>query len=122
MPDLKKELTTISSHDRILSMLQYTIGEIKGRQHKFVPNQAIEIDFQGDSDKDIEANVLFLVEDGKVKIGKPYLKEKMTLQRLENIKGKKVRVAKFHAKSNDRRVVGIRPKLTKVMLVVKRAS
>lgn len=101
------------------SMLQYAICEISGRQHKLVPNQAIEIDFQGDSDQDIEANVLFLSLDGKVKIGKPYLKEKLMLKRLENIKGQKVRVAKFHAKSNDRRVVGIRPKLTKVILAVK---
>lgn len=99
-------------------MLQYAICEIGGRQHKLVPNQAIEIDFQGDSDQDIEANVLFLVMDGKVKIGKPYLKEKLTLKFVENIKGEKIRVSKFHAKSNDRRVVGIRPKLTKVILAV----
>ncbi len=99
-------------------MLKYAIVEISGKQYKFIPSQEMEIDFQGESDKDIEANVLFLVMDGKVKIGKPYLKEKLTLKRLENIKGKKIRVSKFHAKSNDRRVVGIRPKLTKVVLSV----
>lgn len=99
-------------------MLNYAICEISGKQYKFIPNQEMEIDFQGESNQDIEASVLLLAEDGKLKIGKPYLKQNLTLKRLENIKGAKIRVSKYHAKANDRRVVGLRPKLTKVILSV----
>lgn len=97
-------------------MLNYAICEISGKQYKIIPQKALEIDFQGEFDKDIEASVLFLVEDGKIKIGKPYLKEKITLKRVENIKGEKVRVSKFHAKANYRRTIGFRPKITRVIL------
>lgn len=101
-------------------MLQYTICEIGGRQYKFFPNQPIEIDFQGKSNGDIEANVLLIAEDGKLKIGKPYLKEKLILKRLEDTKGAKIRVSKYHAKANYRKTKGLRPKFTKVVLTVKK--
>lgn len=101
-------------------MLNYAICEIEGKQYKIVPNQALNVAYVGDS-KTIEVNVLALMEDAKLKIGKPYLKEKLTLKCLENISGEKIRVAKFHAKANYRRVRGSRSKLTKVILDVKKA-
>lgn len=64
--------------------------------------------------------VLLLSENGKIKIGKPYLKETLNLKILEQFKGPKVRVAKYHAKANYRRVKGYRSKLTKVILDVKK--
>ena len=101
--------------DKIFSMLNYAVCEISGKQYKVVPDEALEVSLQKEG-KDIEADVLLLSEDGKLKIGKPYLKEKLTLKRLEDFKGPKVRVAKFHAKANYRRVTGYRSKLTKVVL------
>jgi len=101
-------------------MLNYAICEVAGKQYKIIPQQVFEIDFQGESDKDIEASVLMLAEDGKVKIGKPYLKERLTLKRVGDIKGRKVRVSKFHAKANYRRTIGYRSKLTRVVLPVKK--
>ena len=101
-------------------MLNYAICEISGKQYKVIPQKVFEIAFQGESDKDIEAEVLMMVDDGKVKLGRPYLKEKLTLKRLENTKGEKIRVSKFHAKANYRRVTGYRSKLTRVVLPVKK--
>lgn len=102
--------------DKILSMLNYAICEISGKQYKVIPEKVLKIDFQDESNKDIEAKVLFLVDDGKVKIGKPYIREKLLLKRIENTKGEKLRVSKFHAKANYRRTTGFRPKITKVLL------
>lgn len=100
-------------------MSDYAIFELGGKQYKVVPNQALEIDFQGEDEKDIEANLLLLVSDGKLDLGKPFLKEKITLKRVENIKGDKVTTRKFHAKANYRKIIGIRPKLTRVLWSVK---
>lgn len=100
-------------------MLDYAVCEISGKQYKIMPNQPLEVDWLGGKDKQIESLVLLLSEGGKIKLGNPYLKEKLTLECLETVKGDKVRVAKFHAKANYRKVTGIRPKKTRVVLSVK---
>lgn len=103
-------------------MLNYAVCEISGKQYKVIPNKAFEVSrLEGDG-KNIKVKVLLLLsEDGKVEIGKPYLKEELVLERVEDIKGVKIRVSKFHAKANFRKTIGYRSKLTKVMLVVKKA-
>jgi len=68
------------------------------------------------------AKVLLLSENGKIKIGKPYLKDDLDLKSLGAVMGEKVRVAKFHAKSKYRKVTGYRKKFLKVVLDVKKAS
>lgn len=103
-------------------MFKYAICEIGGKQYKVLPNKPFEIDLRQVSDKKIEADVLLLVEDGKLKLGKPHLKEKLSLTALENVASQKIRVAKYHAKANYRRVKGIRPKFTRVIADVKKAS
>lgn len=103
-------------------MLKYVICEISGKQYKIIPNKPIEIDLQKRLEKGIEANVLLLSEDGKLKIGRPYLKEKIHLKSLENLVGKKIRVSKYHAKANWRKVLGFKPKFTKVILDVKKTT
>ncbi len=102
-------------------MLNYAICEVSGKQYKVVPGQAFEISppagragLQKEG-KDIEVAALLLSKDGKLKIGTPYLKEKLTLKRVEDIKGLKIRVSKFHAKANYRRTIGYRSKITKVV-------
>lgn len=101
-------------------MLSYAICEISGKQYKVVPGQILEVSLQQGTNQDIEANVLLVSEDGKLKIGSPFLKEKLVLKRLEIGKGEKIRVSKFHAKANYRRTTGYRTKITKVVLSVKK--
>jgi ribosomal protein L21 len=95
-------------------MFTYAICEISGKQVKVVPGVEFDIATQI-TDKDLSVKVLMMVEDDKVKVGNPYLKEELKLKVLGNSKGKKIRVAKFHAKANYRRVVGYRSSLTKVV-------
>lgn len=94
-------------------MLNFVVGEIKGKQYKIIPNKPFLIDLL--ADKEVEVQVLIREDNGKIEIGKPYLKEKIKLEVLEIIKGEKIRVAKFHAKANYRKVKGSRPKYTKVV-------
>ena len=103
-------------------MLNYAILEISGKQYKVVPNLPIMVDFLGEEQKKVEANVLLSSEDGKIKVGNPYLKDKLILDIVENVRGEKIRVSKFHAKANYRRTIGHKAKLTKVILTVKKAS
>lgn len=102
-------------------MLDYAVCEIGGKQYKILPNQSLVVDYQGEDIKKLEASLLLSSEGGKVKIGNPYLKEKLTLDVLEIVRGEKIRVAKFHAKANYRRVKGHRAKMTKVILSVKKS-
>ena len=103
-------------------MLNYAILEISGKQYKVAPNQPLIVDYLGEDQKKVEANVLCSSEDGKIKLGNPYLKEKLSLDILENVRGEKIRVSKFHAKANFRKTTGHKAKLTKVVLSVKKAS
>lgn len=97
-------------------MLNYAVCEISGKQYKVIPGKTFTVDLQKGNGAEIEANVLLLSENSKLKIGEPCLKEKLTLKQVEDIKGKKMRVAKFHAKANYRRIKGYRSKLTRVVL------
>lgn len=101
-------------------MSDYAVCEILGKQYKLTPNLPIEVDLLK-SDKDVEAVVLLLSQGGKVKIGTPILKEKLSLKYLDNVKKEKIRVAKFHAKANFRKVIGHRSKKTRLVWSVKKA-
>lgn len=96
-------------------MLDYAICSISGKQYKVIPNQSFEVDLLSSLDQDIEADVLMLSENGKITIGSPYLKDKLSLKFLSVVKKDKIRVAKFHAKANFRKVTGNRTKKTKII-------
>lgn len=101
---------------KINSMLNYAVCEINGKQVKVIPNRDIFVDFLGDV-KTLSCDKVLLIKDGEeLKIGKPYLKDVLDFDILETMKGAKLRVAKFHAKANYRRVIGSRQKLSKIKL------
>ncbi len=93
-------------------MNTYAICEIGGKQYKLLPKVPTEVDLQGEI---ISLNLLMLVEEGKVKIGKPTLSGKIKVEKVEDIVKKKIRVAKFHAKANYRKVTGSRRKMTRIV-------
>ncbi len=94
-------------------MLDFAICEIDGKQVKIVSNLEVWVD--SITVKDMEVNVLMRSQGGKIEIGKPYLKEKLTLKNVGDVRGEKIRVAKFHAKANFRKVTGSRSRKTKVI-------
>ena len=95
-------------------MVKYLICEINGRQYKFEPDKPLLIDLI--KGEDLKAPVLFKVEDKKASVGKPFLNEMAVLRVLDEAQGEKIRVAKYHAKSNDRKVKGSRAKFSRVVL------
>ncbi len=97
-------------------MLEFAICEISGKQYKVVPKQEVLVDWLGEDIKKLEAAVLLMSEGGKVQVGTPFLKEKLSFEVLGTTKAKKIRVAKFHAKANFRKVTGSRPKKTRLVL------
>lgn len=98
-------------------MLNYAVCEIGGKQYKVVPAVPFDVNFQ--KGEDINVRVLLISEGGKLKLGNPYLKDSVKVDRVSDIRGKKIRVAKFHAKANYRKVKGHRAKMTRVVLSVK---
>jgi ribosomal protein L21 len=98
-------------------MLNYLVAEIKGKQYKVMPNRKFNVDFLGDDIKTLACETVMLMSDGdNLSIGAPFLKDKVTFDVIATTKGKKIRVAKFHAKANTRKVTGATKKYTTLML------
>lgn len=96
-------------------MLKFLICEIGGKQVKIEPKKATKVSFLGDSKK-FKAKILVKSDDKGVTFGNPYLKEEAELDVIGSGKDKKIRVGKFHAKANYRRVRGHRNKTSTVVL------
>ncbi len=97
-------------------MFTYAIVRIDSKQYKIEPGQEYLVDFAGTEAKTIEAEVLLKSENGKIEVGTPVLKDKLTLEVLGHKRGKKIRVAKFHAKANYRRANGHREIKSRVQI------
>lgn len=88
-------------------MLNYLIAEIKGKQYKVMPNKQFAVDFLGEGEASLECDKVLLKSEGdKLEIGTPFLSGKVVFDVVSVTKGKKIRVAKYHAKANTRKVTG----------------
>jgi large subunit ribosomal protein L21 len=96
--------------------MKYAILRIKGRQYKVSEGEEIFVDALKDKP---EAEVLLTVNEEEVKVGHPLVKNaKVELKVLEQtIKGEKVSVLKYKAKSRYRKRRGFRPLMTKLQVV-----
>ncbi len=96
--------------------MKYAVIKTGGKQYKVSEGDVIEVDrlaLEKDG-KVVFDEVLLSVSDSGVKIGKPFLTDKVEGKVLDQIKGDKVRVSKFKAKARYRRVTGFRASLTQV--------
>lgn len=97
--------------------MDYAVIKAAGKQYRVSAGDVLEIDRLADGKNVTFEEVLLLVSDGQVKIGKPTLSGvsvKATL--LEQTKGDKLRVSKFKAKARYRRTIGFRASLSKVQI------
>lgn len=102
--------------------MNYAVFELSGRQYLIKPGQSIEVDKINSGEKALLVEKVLLLKDEKgVEVGTPYLKETLKLEVLETIKKNKVRVAKFHAKANYRKVSGQRREVTLVRWATEKA-
>jgi len=99
--------------------MEYTIVKTGGKQYKVSKDSVIDVerlDYKHGEKFSLQ-EVLLHVVDGNVKLGKPKLEGvvvKATV--LEHLKGEKLRISKFKAKSKYRRVTGHRQYLTRVKI------
>ncbi len=92
-------------------MNKYAIVTLSGKQFRVYEGDEFVVDkLDYDEGKDFEIDqVLLLNQDGKMKIGQPLVKgAKVVFNLLSHQKSKKLRVAKYKAKSRYRRVYGHR--------------
>lgn len=95
--------------------MQYAVIKSGGKQYKVSAGETItvdKIDLDGKKSFTFE-EVLLFVNEGKVTLGKPSIKGAVvTAALIDQVKGDKIRVAKFKAKSRYRKVMGFRPQHT----------
>lgn len=101
--------------------MQYAIIQSGGKQYKVEPGQEIEVELLSPSvirdNKVSFTDVLLVRTPEHVHVGAPTVPEStVEAQVLATTKGEKIRVARFKAKVNYRKVTGFRPKYTKVLI------
>jgi len=99
--------------------MKYAVLKTGGKQYRVSEGQILEIEKVDQKPKErIEfREVLLVVDNGEKKLGQPFVAgAKVEGEILGEIKGPKIRVAKFKAKVRYRRVRGHRQTLTRVKI------
>lgn len=100
--------------------MKYAVVKIGGTQHKVSEGETLVVDkLEGKKGQKLTLNeILLLVDDNKIKIGQPLVKNaKAEAEIVDQIKGEKIRVATFKAKARYRKVKGFRSLLTRVKIL-----
>ncbi len=101
-------------------MIMYSVVKTGGKQYLVHDGMEITVDLMNiEKGKKVELEALLKFDDGgkTFELGKPFLKEKVTAEVIDNVLGEKIRIARFKAKSRERKVRGFRSKLTKLKIV-----
>lgn len=98
-------------------MSKYAVVRIGGKQYKAIEGKEILVDKLADPKK-FSAEVLLMVDEEKVQVGKPVLKDaKIKIKVVTDMeKGEKVEIYKFKAKSRYKRHTGFRPQFTRLLI------
>lgn len=99
--------------------MQYAVIKSGGKQYRVSAGDTITLDKLNFADKKtyVFDEVLLLVSDGKITLGKPNIKGVTVAASLvAQKKGDKIRVAKYKAKVRYRKVMGFRPQLSVVKI------
>lgn len=95
----------------------YAILEIGGKQYRIEKGMKLLVDHLKTENDVVEFNsVTLLKKDKEIKIGTPFLENVIVKGRVTNpmVKGEKLIVYKYKAKSNYRRKKGFRPIYTEI--------
>lgn len=99
--------------------MQYAVIETGGKQYKVTHGLILEIEKLAENSGSIlfDKVLLHSADGGELDIGTPYISDIYVSGKvLGEVKGDKVRVLRFLAKSRHRRVYGHRPIFTKVQI------
>ena len=96
----------------------YAIAEISGKQFKVEAGKEIVVDrLEAEVGTELSFPVLMLVDDKKVNVGNPVIKDVVVKAKVvSHVQDKKIVVFKYKAKKNERRKQGHRQPYTKIMI------
>lgn len=97
----------------------YAIVEVAGKQYKVEKDQVISVDLLQKNENEVFNidSVLLFENEGNTVVGKPYVSgAKVTAQFLGNIKGDKVRGAKFRQRKGYMRTFGHREQYSQLKI------
>lgn len=98
-------------------MAKMAVVKTGGKQYLVHENDELVVDrLEGEKDAKIELEMLALLDEEAVKVGTPLLSEKAAATIVENLKGDKIRVAKFKSKVRFRKVRGFRSQLSRIKI------
>lgn len=96
---------------------KYAIIKSGNRQYWVTEGQIVLLDKLATGDDNIILDHVLLIKDNKkVEIGTPVVDGVVKASVIDQVKGKKVQVSKYKAKTGYRRKVGFRPVFTKVKI------
>lgn len=88
--------------------------KIKGRQYWVKEGEEILVD-RLNKEENIKPQVLLFADDNKLSVGKPFVEGvRVKLEVLGEVKGNRLKVLKYKAKSRYRKRIGFRPLFTKI--------
>ena len=90
---------------------------IKTQGHQYIVEEGQELLVDKLTTKEPEISVLMVSDEEKIEVGKPTLTNKIKVKVVESeLKGEKIEVIKYKAKSRYRKHIGFRPKYTKLLI------
>lgn len=100
--------------------MKFAVIQTGGKQYLVRENEEIIVDFvkaEPETSIDLPKLAEGDFETGDIEIGKPLLKTQTKVLVMDNIKGDKLRVLRFRAKTRGRRVTGFRANYSKIKIV-----
>lgn len=101
-------------------MKTHAVVEVGGKQYLVQKNDEIiveNLNVEPQTELDLPILMSFDAEKAAIEMGAPQLAVAAKASVVENMKGDKLRVARFKSKVRYRRVTGFRPQLTKLKIV-----
>jgi large subunit ribosomal protein L21 len=100
--------------------MKYAVIAISGTQYLVSENQTYTVDNLNldEKSKSSTDQVLLIVDDDKIKIGEPLVKDaQVEFEIIKNYKDKKIKVSTYKAKSRYRKTKGFRAQLTDIKIL-----
>ncbi len=101
-------------------MVNFAVVKTGGKQYLVRENDVIIVDKLPNKEKstvELPALAMFDNEGKSLELGMPTLPKAVKAEVVAQVKGDKIRVAKFKAKVRYRKVTGFRPQLTQLKIV-----
>lgn len=94
------------------------VVQIGASQYLVTPGQELSVDLMSQDQGQLNLGQVLLVIDGaSVRVGQPFIPDfQVTATVIGPVKGEKIRVSKFKAKSRYDKTIGFRPQYTKIKI------